>query len=965
MPDAPRISIRELRGYIADAGELAKGTQIADGGSLLNLSRHENRIFGEAKGSGQSPYRVSLIFAEPAGSLTARCSCMAARSRPFCKHSAALLVSWARSPESFVVSEAPPVAVGDGAAKKKKSVKSGKASGSELMKQGVERVTTLVRELAVAGIAAAGSDRVDQVRQLGEALRENRLRRLSARTLELSSMIDTAIERRGQVDAVAYADLLSDMLLTARRLEKHLAGQALEDRYVEELIGKTWRKDDRAPVAGVDLAEYAFATRVTPDNFVIRESRFVDLRTGVHYSEKQILPSFLANRTEPKRSYAGTLLLLASGGMYPGFPPHRLDLETSGDPVPLTAEHVTAVLEHAHPNVSSALAAFQEHRRDVFAPDAFPVSVRAGLVVADGGRFRAADENGDALHLPNDARLEEAMRIALRRGRLRAIVGEMTIEGILATLAPLALVLESPSGLALTSLAAAPGPGTSTRHSHVPANNGGPAWLEQARGAGVSPAAIALGEVRLEMADALMTGLGSLVARVTDPLAARLTDLGLDKPAAVLAELPSKPDPADRLDGFVKVHQIAGLALVRMAGATTIDGSTLERLPGAESIAIRRPAAVLQPEELLVARLDGRLTRHEAAWHRAKQLEAMDVEELLAEWPRTWTDGEASPHIARALASVGERAVKVAAEVLFDREAGRTAQLTAVEVLASIGTPCAISVLKTAAPDRRLPVVVRSRVVTVTNHQPDGWRALVSSLRWSSTPPSLDEILQRVTTASDKEARLAALEELARIGSPDAIPVVRQAWLADAATDVRVRAAALLGELGDSDSLETLLAALRERANAVKEAKAALHGLGELGDVRAAPDMLQALTENWAGTLPMEALQTLGIGALEPVIALAIARPDLASRKSLQTIVQRVTSSPQAMRIVTKRLDELLGSPGNAEKCQALLRLTADSDPLREAVGRRIVERVAAPANKAEKALVRAAQQALNHKQSQ
>ena len=71
------------------------------------------------------------------------------------------------------------------------------------MKQGAERVTTLVRELAVSGIAAAGSDRVDQVRQLGEALRENRLRRLSARTLELSRMIEIATARRGQVDAVA------------------------------------------------------------------------------------------------------------------------------------------------------------------------------------------------------------------------------------------------------------------------------------------------------------------------------------------------------------------------------------------------------------------------------------------------------------------------------------------------------------------------------------------------------------------------------------------------------------------------------------------------------------------------------------------------------------------------------------------------------------------------------------------
>jgi HEAT repeat protein len=953
MPDAPSISIRELRGYIADAAELAKGTQIADGGLLLNLSRYENRIFGEAKGSGQSPYRVSLIFAEQPGSVTARCSCMAARSRPFCKHSAALLVAWARSPEAFVVGEAPPAAVGDGTARKK-SVKAGKASGSDLMKQGVERVTTLVRELAVAGIAAAGSDRVDQIRQLGEALRENRLRRLSARTLELAGMTAAAIDRRRPVDAVAYADLLSDMLLTARRLEKHLAGQTLEDRYVEELIGKTWRKDDRTPVAAVDLAEYTFTMRVTPDDFVIRESRFVDLRTGVHYAEKQILPSFLAKRTAPKRSYAGHVLLAASGGVYPGFPPHRIDLEVAADPLPITAQQVAALVEQAYPNVGAALAAFQEHRKDVFAPDAFPVSVRVEIAAADGGRFRAADANGEALHLSDDPRLEEAMSIALRRGRLRAILGEMTIDGILATLTPFALAIETAAGFDLTSLEAPP-VRPSTRRSPAPATDLGPRWLEQARRAGVSPAAVALGEVRLELADALMTGLGGLVPRVTDPLTARLIDLGLDKPAAVLGELPSK-DPADRLEGFVKVHQIAGLALVRMAGTTTIDSGALERLPGAESIAIRRPAAVLTAEELLIARLDGTLTRHEAAWHRAKQLEAISVEEWITEWPRTWSDGEAAPHIARVLVPCGQRAVNAAGFVLADPAAGLTAQLTAIQVLTAVGGDAALNLVESAVMSHRLTMAVRALAATAANGNAQRWGRETIVAGWDpKTPPN---VMRDIESAADKETRLLAIGSLEGVGTPEAIASLRRAWTSDPVAEVRARAATMLGYLGDSDALEMLLSALRDRASAVAEAKGALAGLAHLGDVRAVTDILQALTENWAGPLPMEALQKTGIAALEPIMALAIARPDLASRKSLQSIVEHLSSSPQALRILLKRLDELLDAPGHAEKAHALLRLTADSEPLREALAARIVERLAAPADKAEKALVRAAQQA-------
>src|SRR6185369_722594 len=127
-------------------------------------------------------------------------------------------------------------------------------------------------------------------------------------------------------DPGEYAELVGDLLLTARKLEKHLAGEPLADEHVEELIGKTWTKKDRKPIAGLELLEIAFASRVTPDDFVIRESRFVDLASGEHFSEKQILPGFLAKRTEPKKSWAGKILRNASGSLYPTYAPKRLDL---------------------------------------------------------------------------------------------------------------------------------------------------------------------------------------------------------------------------------------------------------------------------------------------------------------------------------------------------------------------------------------------------------------------------------------------------------------------------------------------------------------------------------------------------------------------------------------------------------------------------------------------------------------
>ena len=697
---------------------------------------------------------------------------------------------------------------------------------------------------------------------------------------------------------------------------------------------------------------------MTADDFVIRESRFVDLASGTHYSEKQILPAFMAKRSEPKRSYAQSLLQGAAGGRYPGFPPHRLDLDVVPSPAPLSAAHMSTILERAHANVSSALTAFQEHRRDVFAPDSFPVTLRAERLVADEGRFRVADAVGDALHVPRDPRLDEMFSLLLRRGRLLAVMGEMMLDGILATLVPMALVIDTADGPELMSLSGTTMP--APRQRHVQTNDtsaSAPAWLEEARRAGVPATAIALGEVRLEMADALITGLAGLTPRMTEPLVSRLTDLGLDKPAAVLRELPAKADPADRLDGFVKVHQIAGLALVRLAGATTIDTSNLERLPRAESIVIHRPSAVLTPDELLAARLEGKLSRYEAAWHRGKHFESLSIDELLTEWPSTWGDGEAAPHIAQTVVPTGERAVTVAREVLADTVAGQTAQLTALRVLTSIGSPTAMAIVKQAASAKRATPLVRSRASIATGHEKRGWRALVPFV--GDAVASIADPIDQLTTATDKDSRVSALEALERHGDERAIPAVRQAWLSDPAQDVRAKAATTLGILGDSESVETFIAAFRNRATAAKEAKGALAALAALGDVRAVPDILQALIENWGGPLPAEALLGIGVPALESVMTLVTSRPDLAQRKSLQDFVLKISSSSQAGRLLCKRMSETLDATDGADRAAALFKLSAETEPLRQALAQQILARITTPSTKSEKALARAAQQAL------
>ncbi len=623
----------------------------------------------------------------------ARCTCPAARSRAFCKHAAALLVAWARAPEAFVEG-APPGAAGEA---KRKAVKRGSAEAADLMKQGAAQIVTLVRDLGVAGVAAMGDDRAPQVKTLGENLREYKLRRLSAKTLDLTLLLEAAAERRGSLPAVAYTDLCADLLLTARKLEKHLTGgEPLDNRHVEELVGKTWQKADRRPIASLDLLEYAYVSRVTSDAFVIRESRFIDLASGAHFSEKQIVPGFLARSTDPKPSRGGAVLAGVRGSTYPGYSPTRLEVADLGDARPVDHAALARLVEKALPNVGAALAALVEHRRDVFAPDLLPAAIRVETLFARAGRMQAVDAGGQALHLPDDRALMDRLASSLGGARLRALVGDVGVDAALPTLWPMAAVIEGPLGLEMRSLTAPEGAKPRVAAPLL----GSAAWADAARAAGASSAAIALAEVREELADAFTVGLATLGPRVTGALEARLRDLGLDKQAALLHAVAERADPEDKLDDFVKLYQVLGIALVRLAGATTVDPAAMERVPTYESVCVARPARWLAPPEIAAERARGALDRYEAAVHYARHYEGLPPEELAASIYPTWADGSAAPYVVRVFAMAkGDRreAALAAAQRALAGKRGRVAKITALRVLAAVGGLEAERILHEAA----------------------------------------------------------------------------------------------------------------------------------------------------------------------------------------------------------------------------------------------------------------------------
>lgn len=976
----PKVSVAEVRAYVSDAAELKKGTELFDKHGVERAARFQNKLFSEVKGSRGELYKVSLTFTDIPRSIKAACTCPAADTRPTCKHAVALLIAWSRVPESFVVSDTEPRS---GAAK----VKVGKTTAEGLMKSGVDQVITLVRELGTAGVAAVGRDRIDQIRALGESLLENRLRRLSADVIELAALLGGDAARgssaspggaaggpfmpRAAVPSCRYTDTVADVLLTAKKLERHLAlGEALEERYVEELIGKTWRSTELESIAGLRLVEVAYMVRETSDGFIVRESRFVDLKTGAHYSERQSVPAADQRRHEAKRSYATSVLEGASGSVYPGFPPRRIALDRFREERSAGAEVFEGLVDLALPDVGSALAALQEHRRDVFAPDLLPVSVRVDTLFARAARIEAVDAKGHALHLPDDPALEERLANALRDGRLLGLIGDLCIDAALPVIRPLCAVVEGPFGTEFRTLDE-PGPPRRARRDAGPslhASREPSSWTAVARGAGVSEATIILGELREELADRLVAGLGGLGMKEMGSVAVRLRELELPQLAGLAESVAARSDPPSRLNDFIKLYRGVSIALVRLAGATYVEREMLERVPTYESVFVRRPAQTLAPAEVRRVMAEGSLNRYEAAVHYARHYEDLPPAELSAHIYTTWADGSTGPYVARAFAGHGPEALSAATRVLTS-PSGRVAKMTAVRVLQAVGGAEAEEALRKVTetdPDVALRALAEDALDALDLKR--GHSEAVKRRR-ASADRRLIEQVKNLLTASQKEARQAAVEALVELGHRGALPALRRAYVGDATFDVRSAAAYALGRLGDTEMVDALVKLLMERGQPErheKEVEVAVRALGKLGDVRGLPELLAAYADRYNVATVADAIKEFGAAAMDPLIDRIEARPDLVRGQALMNIFENMpaeelgASLAQRVELLSARAagGELAGQ-ALAERVLLLLKIADAQARSRRIVAKAICDSFGASGDASVKAIVKVAERAL------
>lgn len=99
MVHFPHLTESDIRDRVGETS-FERGRRYYRDGAILNPRRQGDTLKAQCRGSRPSPYQVKVTLG-PAGILSAHCSCPVGAGG-YCKHTAALLLTWLHKPEAFV-----------------------------------------------------------------------------------------------------------------------------------------------------------------------------------------------------------------------------------------------------------------------------------------------------------------------------------------------------------------------------------------------------------------------------------------------------------------------------------------------------------------------------------------------------------------------------------------------------------------------------------------------------------------------------------------------------------------------------------------------------------------------------------------------------------------------------------------------------------------------------------------------
>lgn len=430
------MSLKDAQSYFR-ADFFQNGLAYYDANKVVNPSRYQNKLYAQVQGSGARAYTVILEFEDK---LKATCTCPAARRYTFCKHAAAVLAGWARNPDSFVVADSAPELKKPGS--KKARVKKGKVDTDELIARGLESVETLTTELILSGLSTITPGRVEQVRDLAENLRTYKLRRLSTLLTRFAGLLNTLLTDKDHFQLQDYAEVLADIVLTTKGVQGIQQGKLQDSKYMEELVGKTWRDKDLTPRNDLELVGLFFSRHDTVDNYVVFANYFVELSTGDILTKKFIIPTKQVKRSaeQDTRSYAGCKLMVSEALQYPGYPPFRLKL-TQCEERHITRQDIETTVSKANGDFAKAITDFRAFKKDFFAPADYYALLKPQGFYASGQNLAVFDAAGTALDLMFTGKsalmvetLLQTSSINVLFGKIRAMSGSLKFEPLSAIL---------------------------------------------------------------------------------------------------------------------------------------------------------------------------------------------------------------------------------------------------------------------------------------------------------------------------------------------------------------------------------------------------------------------------------------------------------------------------------------------------------------------------------------------------
>lgn len=412
------MTLDEVRA-LCDIAAYRNAEQIVASEQLLHLARSDNTLYAQVQGS--KPYTVRIEFKD--GAPTAKCTCPAARFAKFCKHSIAVLIVWAQSPERFTYGqqtlvEQPPTQPKRGGKRAAKAT----VERVDLQTQSIEQTLKIVQELAERGLAGVQPAFLEQLKALAPNLESLKARRLKQAVERLTQLIENA--RVNPVSEEQYTRALMRLWLTARALEEHFTERrALPDEQMEEMLGRTWRDKDLQPRENLRLLELAYENIELPTGFRLDISHMLDLDAGELLREMKIAPlhtpSMEARAFKPARSEP---ILAPRVGVYPGYAPKRIKIY---DALPLhhpMTELTTQAAAHAHTEWQPLIRQYLQRLADPFAPRELPCLLRYQRIVWQEGAGWLADTHGALLPLaletlPMRLRAHEEQQRALQEIR--------------------------------------------------------------------------------------------------------------------------------------------------------------------------------------------------------------------------------------------------------------------------------------------------------------------------------------------------------------------------------------------------------------------------------------------------------------------------------------------------------------------------------------------------------------------